>query len=652
MKYRSLTLVLAYCFAALGTAHTESGFLGNLDCDGARDVYPLPVGNGGENNAIFDEMRDAEEPNMCRHEQTCCSKSAEQDLSAMSVDDVKERVSDLWNEAISPCNVSLFKDALKAYIQESKDLLIILLNDTFHRFFTRYSLFDEFYNYTQQAIDTGNACRISYKFNKLFYEVFLAILEADPAVDTSVYPNNDTFNICLYRYYLELNSEDVHKRFLAFTRSFNRTLYYIRALNTAQEFINEVMALDYSPQCQQAIMKATYCAQCSGYPSTVATCAGLCLNTLRGCLIDFVDLYEPFRRFTTAVIRMKEYLDGNVNLFNHIGLLTTGFFDVITTTQRMSRTINEEILVRCVSNNRGRREADSEAQASQSRISRSIFPRSTVAPPSNVFNNSAYCMLKVAPLFKTVPDTICDAHTEAPNSQACWNGNSVGSYDREVINFNRTAQEDNPELIVCQRLPKALRVQVGHLERVTQEINIISRSHTCPEDDEDCSVDEQRCDYNAQRPVSILVDNTFDMERDGEGNTEYGTGYGSGYSSGYSGVWSGSGSGVGSGEEEEEELDACLADPLVSPSVPTPTPSVSLTTTPTPTTEPTIEEPTKEEPSDKPPSSLTPSPTKEPTKEPPKGTEPTASALSLCVPSISALFAALLAASVVLQVVL
>jgi hypothetical protein len=60
MKYRSLTLVLAYCFAALGTAHTESGFLGNLDCDGARDVYPLPVGNGGENNAIFDEMRDGE----------------------------------------------------------------------------------------------------------------------------------------------------------------------------------------------------------------------------------------------------------------------------------------------------------------------------------------------------------------------------------------------------------------------------------------------------------------------------------------------------------------------------------------------------------------------------------------------------------------
>ena len=74
------------------------------------------------------------------------------------------------------------------------------------------------------------------------------------------------------------------------------------------------------------------------------------------------------------------------------------------------------------------------------------------------------------------------------------------------------------------------------------------------------------CSVQAQRPVSILVDNTFDMERDGEGNTEYGTGYGSGYSSGYSGVGSGSGSGVGSGEEEEEELDACLADPLVSPS--------------------------------------------------------------------------------------
>ena len=85
-----------------------------------------------------------------------------------------------------------------------------------------------------------------------------------------------------------------------------------------------------------------------------------------------------------------------------------------------------QILVRCLSSNRRRRETDSNPQESIFRISRSIFPRSTVAPPSNVFNNSAYCMLKVAPLFKSVPDRVCGADTEIPTQQTCWNGNSIG----------------------------------------------------------------------------------------------------------------------------------------------------------------------------------------------------------------------------------
>lgn len=68
-------------------------------------------------------------------------------------------------------------------------------------------------------------------------------------------------------------------------------------------------------------------------------------------------------------------------------------------------------------------------------------------------------------------------------------------YDKPVLPFNRTLQQPNPEMAVCSALPKALKIQLARLEHVTQEMNIISRSHVCPEDDEDCSVDENRCDY-------------------------------------------------------------------------------------------------------------------------------------------------------------
>ena len=64
MEYRSLTLVLAFCLAALGTAQSQSGILDTplnplrTDCDGAREIYQLPVDIDEESNAIFDEMRE------------------------------------------------------------------------------------------------------------------------------------------------------------------------------------------------------------------------------------------------------------------------------------------------------------------------------------------------------------------------------------------------------------------------------------------------------------------------------------------------------------------------------------------------------------------------------------------------------------------
>ena len=69
-------------------------------------------------------------------------------------------------------------------------------------------------------------------------------------------------------------------------------------------------------------------------------------------------------------------------------------------------------------------------------------------------------------------------------------------YGREVSDFSRDEQLDNPEVIVCPVLSGEVRVQLAHLRRVTQEMNVITRSEACPEDDEDCEVDELRCNFN------------------------------------------------------------------------------------------------------------------------------------------------------------
>lgn len=241
-------------------------------------------------------------------------------------------------------SLSFPPDAFTAYIEASKVSLIEILQDNFLNYFRHPTLFDEFYDYLKEAIWSGNSCQIGYKFNKQFFEIFLAVIEVAPQVETELFPTNDPdFNGCLYSYYLERSSEDIHSRFVALTRSFNRTLYYIRALNTAEDLLNTLVELEYSPQCRQAIMKSTACAQCSGLSASVVPCEELCLNVLRGCLVDYSDLFKPFSEFMRAAIAMKEYLDHNVNPFSHIDSLITVIIDMISVTAREGSTINDGV---------------------------------------------------------------------------------------------------------------------------------------------------------------------------------------------------------------------------------------------------------------------------------------------------------------------
>ena len=238
-------------------------------------------------------------------------------------------------------------DALTEFIEDNKRHLLDLLDTAYFGFFTRRTLFDEFYNYLQDTIRTTDSCQIGYKFNKLFFEVFLAVLEADPGVDTSLYPLDDRdFNICLYNYYQDISGEDTHARFVALTRSLNRTLYYLRALNVGEAFLTTVSELELTAQCRQALMRSSHCAQCGGESSLVRPCQELCLNTLRGCLVDYSDLSDPYYKFAQAAVRMKEYLDEYVNPFNQLGQqLISAFFNAISTTERSSRTTHEEVSV-------------------------------------------------------------------------------------------------------------------------------------------------------------------------------------------------------------------------------------------------------------------------------------------------------------------
>lgn len=68
-------------------------------------------------------------------------------------------------------------------------------------------------------------------------------------------------------------------------------------------------------QCRDALLRATYCAQCrgGGLGSEFRVCNGLCSNVARGCLAGVADVDQPWNEWVDALERLTSTLLNNVN---------------------------------------------------------------------------------------------------------------------------------------------------------------------------------------------------------------------------------------------------------------------------------------------------------------------------------------------------
>ena len=72
---------------------------------------------------------------------------------------------------------------------------------------------------------------------------------------------------------------------------------FVRALKYADYVRNMIRLHDFSDSCMTALVRMQYCSVCGGY-GRFRPCLNLCMNTLRGCFADVVEVQQPFLKFT------------------------------------------------------------------------------------------------------------------------------------------------------------------------------------------------------------------------------------------------------------------------------------------------------------------------------------------------------------------
>ena len=222
--------------------------------------------------------------------------------------------------------------AFNQYLANRKNKLVQSMLQVFGVYFRPYvTLYDDFYAYLQQTISTGNMCQLETRFKQVFFEIFLAAYFSNPTSVSTLNPlNTELFRTCVYNYFLELKGRDILTWYTGFTRSYNRTMYYFHALRTADAILESLLSHRLTNSCKTTLMKMSHCAQCAGYEDTTH-CQGMCLNSLRGCLIDLADLAGPFREFSDAVVQMRNSLEDVYNPWVQFNILEAHFYSILGT---------------------------------------------------------------------------------------------------------------------------------------------------------------------------------------------------------------------------------------------------------------------------------------------------------------------------------
>ncbi len=186
---------------------------------------------------------------------------------------------------------------------------------------------------------------------QIFYEVFLAAYFSSPAISASAnqLPDTEAFHECFYHVFLDRKGSDLASQLNGFQRSFNRTMRYLRALRSLDGVILSTVDYLLRPECQASIMKMTHCSSCAGF--VAPTCDGMCLNVMRGCLVDLSDMFESLDNFSVALLDLHSSftIQNKLHYFwAQLDLLASNFFILIGDTSGEVTSIEQEVSFPCV----------------------------------------------------------------------------------------------------------------------------------------------------------------------------------------------------------------------------------------------------------------------------------------------------------------
>ncbi|CAL8306305.1 unnamed protein product [Lota lota] len=312
-----------------------------------------------------------------------------------------------------------------------------------------------------------------------------------------------------------------------------------RLLGLAGEVVNATDKVVLGRECGRGLVRMQYCSHCRGL-TLIRPCNGLCVNTMRGCLVGLSELGGPWASTVTLLQRLAAMLAASSGTNTmELALLSVRnqVNDAILHAQLHGPRITATVEKVCV------QQIDA-APAEPASLTFGVKSMTSSRAPSlgpEILQGVQLAPRRSLPLkgsrgeklqslkklsrefegsiqryqwfFSELPEMLCESEIEV-DQHTCWSGRDVvESYTGPVIDGSFKAQRENPEMAV-RNTDAGLREAKKRLEQLTQDLLVelgwASRGRGRQEEEEedgsgqrelgsgeDCD-DEDGCEGSAQ----------------------------------------------------------------------------------------------------------------------------------------------------------
>ena len=150
-------------------------------------------------------------------------------------------------------------------------------------------------------------CALERQVNKVLFEVYRATV-ATASENQLLVHQPESYQTCLFNFFLNERSRDIHQFYKQFEKSFARFWYFVRSRKVLIDVMNELVKyFQFTDSCNTALLHATDCAKCSGY-ANIQICNDFCVNLFRGCLIDFKEVGTAYGSLHSALKSLEHQM--------------------------------------------------------------------------------------------------------------------------------------------------------------------------------------------------------------------------------------------------------------------------------------------------------------------------------------------------------